>query len=481
MNLKAFISIVLFSTISFGLFAQSIPNSSFENWAQLTYFEEPDQFNTSNPLSYSTTNSANVTKTTDAHSGSFAARLETISTGNGILPGAVFIGQLGEETISGGIPFAERPDSVKGFAKYNVADLDTANVAVLFKKFGAPIGLCFIQFTGTQNNWEEFSAPVTWLIPVISPDTLATVIVSSTIFADPISSSTITVDDIHFIGANAPFPNGGFENWNEFSGEEADDWTSSNVFTLSTSGVSFTKTEDSFDGAFAAKLETKLTMFNDTLAVLTNGRFGDDGSFGGLPVSNNPDKLTGYYKYIPDGLDTAFLGMTLYRYNDNTGITSVLEETFIQLPPASEYTPFEIPVFYDQYPIADTVNIVFSAGNMDENSTNTGLGSILFIDALEISYKPLPTGIADKLTKDEFKVYPNPATENLNFEFTEAFQNDVNVTILNILGKTVLRKTINASQSQSFHFDVSWFDSGIYFYRLNTSGIEEFTGKFFVK
>ena len=480
MNLKAFIGILLFSAISFGLFAQSVPNSSFENWSEQTYYEEPDQFNTSNPLSYSTTTTANVTKTTDAHSGSFAARVETISTGDGVLPGALFIGQIGEETISGGIPFAERPDSVKGFAKYNVANLDTANVAVLFKKFGAPIGLCFIQFTGTQNNWEEFSAPVTWIVPVISPDSLATVVVSSTIFADPVPGSTISVDDIHFIGASTPYPNGGFENWNEFSGEKADDWTSSNVFTLSTSGASFTKTDDSFEGTFAAKLETKLTIFNDTLAVLTNGKIGNDGPFGGMPVSNNPEKLTGYYKYIPDGQDTAFAGITLFRYNDNTGITSVLEEAFIQLPPANEYTPFEIPVFYDQFPIADTVNIAFSARNIDEDA-QLGLGSILIIDALNISYKPPPTGIADKLTKDDFKVYPNPASENLNFEFTEAFQNNVNVTILNILGKTILQETISASRSQSFKLDVSKFESGIYFYRLNTLGVEEFTGKFFMK
>jgi hypothetical protein len=481
MKFKIIIPILLFCFVSADLIGQSIPNSSFENWTQQTYYEEPDQFNTSNPLSYSTTSAANVTKTTDAHSGSFAARMETIVTGDGVLPGAVFIGQIGEETISGGVPFSERPDSVKGFAKYNVANLDTANVVVLFKKMGVPIGLCFIQFTGTQNNWEEFSAPVTWLFPVVLPDTLATVVVSSAIFADPVPGSTITVDDIHFVGASTSFPNGGFENWNELSGEEADDWTSSNVFTLSVSGTSFTKTEDSFDGTFAAKLETNLTLFNDTLAVLTNGQFGDDGPFAGMPVSNNQDKLTGNYKYIPDGLDMAFVGMTLYRYNDNTGITSVLEEAFIQLPPASEYTPFEIPVFYDQSPIADTVNIVFSAGNMDENSTNTGLGSILFIDALEISYKPPPTGIASKLTKDEFKVYPNPTSENLNFEFTSAFQNDVEVTIMNILGKMVSMQTINASQSKLFYINVNNLENGIYFYRLKSYGVEEFTGKFFVR
>ena len=295
MNLKAFISILVFCTISFGLFAQSIPNNSFENWAQKTYYEEPEQFLTSNPLSYSTTNTANVIKTTDAHSGNFAAKLETIATGDGPVPGALFIGEIGETTINGGIPFAERPDSVKGFAKYSVPPLDTAYVAVLFKKFGAPLGICFIQFTGTQNSWEEFSAPVSWLVPVISPDSLATAIFSSTIFAEPVAGSTITVDDVHFIGSTTPYPNGGFENWNEFSGEEADDWSSSNVFTIGSSGTSVTKTEDSFDGTYAAKLESKLTMFNDTLGIITNGQFCDNGPFGGMPVSNIPQKLTGYY------------------------------------------------------------------------------------------------------------------------------------------------------------------------------------------
>ena len=131
--------------------------------------------------------------------------------------------------------------------------------------------------------------------------------------------------------------------------------------------------------------------------------------------------------------------------------------------------------------LAEKILPAFSAGNIDEDAQYLGLGSILIIDDLDISYKPPPTGIENKLTKDKFKVYPNPASEKLNFDFKDTFQNDVNVTILNILGKTVLQKTISASQSQSFSLDVSKFESGIYFYRIKTLGVEEFTGKFFVK
>jgi len=481
MTFKAFTTVFLFCAMTFSLFAQTIPNSSFENWSQQTYYEDLDQFTTTNPLSYVATEAANVTKTTDAHSGSFAARMETFGSSGEPVPGAVFIGQLGVGTINGGVPFVERPDSIKGFAKYSIENLDTAYVAVMFKLFGAPIGICLAQFTGTQNDWEEFSAPVSWLVPIISPDSMATAIVSSTIFGDPIVGSTITVDDVNFVGATTPYPNGGFEDWSEFSGEESDDWFSSNVFTLGSSGASVVKTEDSYNGTYAAKLESMLTIINDTLAFVSNGHMGDDGPIGGMPVDNIPDKLTGYYKYMPDGPDTALVGVTLYRYNDNTGVTTVLDEALLKLPAASEYTPFELTVFYDEYPIPDTANIIFSAGNIETDSSYYGLGSILFVDDLHITYKPPPTGIENKLSKDEYKTYPNPAIDKLNFEFTRAFQNDVDITILNLLGKTELKKTIFAHNSQSFSLDVSGLESGIYFYRLKTQGTKEFTGKFFVK
>ncbi len=481
MILKAFTTVLLFCAISFSLFAQSIPNGSFENWSQQTYYEDPDQFTSTNPLSYVATETANVTKTTDAHSGNFAAKMETIGSAGGPVFGAVFIGQLGESTINGGVPFVERPDSVKGFAKYNIESLDTAYVAVMFKLFGAPIGICMIQFIGSQNEWEEFSAPVSWLVPIISPDSMATGIVSSSLFAQPIIGSTITVDDVHFVGATTPYPNGGFEDWTEFAGEEPDEWFSSNVFTLGSSGASVVKTEDSYDGGLAVKLESMLTIIEDTLAFISNGQLGDDGPFGGMPVDNIPDKLTGYYKYMPDGPDSALVGVTLYRYNDNTGVTTVLDEAMLKLPAASEYTAFELPVLYNEYPIPDTANIAFSAVNIETDSSYYGLGSILFVDALEITYKPPPTGVENKLTKEEYKTYPNPAIDKLNFEFTEAFQNDVDITILNLLGKTEIQKTILAHKSQSFSMDVGKLESGIYFYRLKTLGTKELTGKFFVK
>lgn len=481
MNLKTFIGILLFSTISFGLFAQSIPNSSFENWGLQPSYEEPDQFSSSNPISVSTGNVANVNKTTDAHSGEFAVELETVSINGSNLLAGIYIGEVAadQQSIIGGVPYSQRPESVKGFVKYNIPENDTASFGVFFKKFGQPYGFGLIQFTGVQDTWEEFSVPILWLIPIISPDTLVTGMSSSSVFTEPQAGSTILFDDIQFIGASLPYPNAGFENWNEVLSEVEvpDDWFSSNAFNTEPSDIGVTKTEDSYEGDFAAKLENKITIWGDTLAVLTNGTFTENGVFGGMPVTKTPDKLTGHYKYSPVGPDSAIVSVTLFHHDEITGVTNELETTNMKLPAESEYSAFELSIPYNAYPLPNSVNISFFAGKTDGGA---GLGSTLFVDALQMTYKP--EGVEDNQIFAGYKVYPNPTTEKLFFEFKQNLNADFHVTILDLLGKTVLQKTEKAHHAQSFYIDVDNLENGIYFYRISTSlGGKEITGKFFVK
>ena len=181
--------------------------------------------------------------------------------------------------------------------------------------YGAPLGICFIPFTGTQNGYEEFSAPIQWLIPIISPDTIVTAIISSTLFNMPIPGSILTVDNIHFIGASTPYPNGDFENWVEYSAEEPDNWFTSNVFSFSVGETPVTKTDDSYEGNYAIRIENTLTLWDDTLGFITNGTFGEDGPIGGMPIDSIPDLLSGYYKYSPVGPDTAIAGISLFYYS----------------------------------------------------------------------------------------------------------------------------------------------------------------------
>lgn len=463
----------------FNIQSQSISNSGFENWSSVLHFENPEQYNSSNVFSYFANGSANVTKSTDAQSGNYALKVETIEVSSDTIEGAVLIGFIEEDNVSGGIPFTEKPDSIKGFAKYNVMNNDTSYVAVLFKKWGMPIGICFARFYGTQNSYLEFSAPVQWLT-IFSPDTIAVAILSSTIFSEAIPGSTITVDNISFVGASTPFPNGDFEDWEEFSSEEPDDWFTSNILSLAVGEIAVTKTTDSYEGTYAACIESTLTMFEDTLGLITNGALGEDGPIGGMPVDSTPDKLTGYYKYIPVGPDTALGGLMLYHYNENTGNTELLEEAIIKLPPVDEYTYFEVDVDYFSLPEPDTVNIAFASGNVDEENVYTGLGSVLFVDDLEITYKPNLVDVKKNEKKITHQVYPNPASNKIYIDFQDILKNNISVRVMNSKGTLVYQKKINPLTSKQLDISVNNFAPGLYFYTIESDS-NTYTGKFIVR
>lgn len=459
---------------SHNVYSQSISNAGFESWTYFQYFEEPDQFTSTNSFLVMAGLEPNVTKSTDAHSGSYALKLQSVETPEDTIFGAAFIGQIGENSIAGGLPFTQRPDSVTGYAKYDIQFGDTAYLAVLFKKFGAPLGICSLTFIGSKINYGYFTAPVNWFVPIISPDSLVAGFTSSTIDNTPMIGSTITFDDIAFVGASADFPNGGFENWSELGADEPNDWTTSNLFNISPGGAGVTKSSDSHSGSFAAQLESKITFNGDSITIITNGEFGDEGPIGGVPVNEFPKMVSGYYKYSPVGSDTALAGLWLYHYNSATGETETLHEMLIKLPATSTYTYFEIPVLYYDEPVPDTINISFAPSNYDGGFI--GLGSTLLIDDLEIAYQPFITG-RDENQIDDINVYPNPAKEKLYFS-GDFFNQLPEITINNLQGKIVYRSNGKSLSDQAV--DVSSFDTGIYFYKIKYHG-KNVSGKFIVQ
>lgn len=478
MKIKSLFLAIFVSLAGMQLFAQSIPNAGFENWTNQFYFEDPLQFETTNQLSFFGNGNANVVKTTDATSGSFALELTTIETQDGIIPGAAFIGEAGEGTFSGGMPYTSRPDAVTGSVKFNIQPFDTAYVAVVFKKFGVPLGYCLARFYGNQPDYQSFSESVNWLFPIISPDSMAVLLISSTFFAVPMVGSTITMDNIQFVGGSGPFPNGDFENWESFSSDEPDLWTSSNLFTLLVSGLSVLKSNDSHSGSWAAQIESKTTIWSDTLGFITNGEMGDEGPMGGMPVENIPNILSGYYKYSPIGSDSALAGMWLQRYNQNLGITEILDSAFVLLPAASSYTYFEVPVAYNIWPEPDTVTIAFGSGNFDSGNF-IGLGSTLWIDDLNITYKPSIVDVNENTDENPVELYPNPAHEKLFLAWKNIQNQEVNIELINSNGQTVISKSYKTGQIQA-ELNIEQLLPGIYFYQLRY-GDQLAKGKVIVK
>jgi len=137
---KILLSVILFLVVIVNVSAQQFTNASFENWSQQVQFDDPVPYITTNLHVYMANDSSNVKKSTDAHGGSYSAKLETVVVGPDTMSGGMFIGTPGFQTINGGTPLVTHPDSLKIWAKFNILPTDTANVVVMFKNNGAIIG-----------------------------------------------------------------------------------------------------------------------------------------------------------------------------------------------------------------------------------------------------------------------------------------------------------------------------------------------------
>lgn len=197
--------IVLFILFKQIIFAQTqIPNSGFENWTDSTHAVSWNSINqvVGNPPFSIYLQS--LKRTTDKHSGNYAAKLETvffplIST---TLPGFANLGSLDfmSQEISGGIPINAKPTRLKGWYKYNSVGGDTMLIAALLYKFNPTNGVAeeigyatFLSNT-TVNNYTKFEIDFTYDIDV-TPDTIDVVLLSSA-SESPKNGSKLFVDDL---------------------------------------------------------------------------------------------------------------------------------------------------------------------------------------------------------------------------------------------------------------------------------------------
>jgi hypothetical protein len=74
--------------------------------------------------------------------------------------------------------------------------------------------------------------------------------------------------------------------------------------------------------------------------------------------------------------------------------------------------------------------------------------------------------------KTSLTVYPNPATDNINFEFSLDKTSPVTVRVADVTGRTVLTKDLGkvSQGSQKVSLDVSSLKSGVYMIELNSDG-----------
>jgi hypothetical protein len=461
-------TLILLSSFAFG-YAQVIPNAGFETWSTVNFFEEPEPYSTTNSLSYMMGDTTAVTKSTDAYEGTYAARLETMAFGADTVTGLMMVGELRGQNIIGGVPFTARPTSLTGYVKYNLVGGDEFSVICIFTRQGLPLGSIQQYFSGTQENYTQISMPVDWVIPILTPDSLKVVISNTSTFVTGNVGSTVYLDHFQFVGTSQAFPNGEFENWTMLNGLEPDNWTTLNYIT-STSGTPYaTKTNEKHSGDWAIQIRNVTSFVGETIGYLTNGQFQGFNSIGGLGVDQNPSLVSGYYKYTAIGTDTAQAAITTYFYDVTGDSAIILEQQIINLPPAADYTYFEVPLLYNADPMVDTINISFAAGLMENGLTP---GSKLLLDDIAIDYYPVSVS-ENTAPENVFIVYPNPVRDHVSIRNKSADPFSGTITLFDNLDRQVYSGALTIPSGSGVSIRLPELGEGMYFYRIQNDRVEQ--------
>lgn len=183
-NIVTLVLLAIFSTVVFG---QSIPNNKFENWESFGGYENPENWDTPN-AEISLLGQATVSKSTDAYSGSFSAKLETKNLVLADAPGLITLADFSvdittlEFEFKGGLPLQENVARLSGMYKYSGAGSDSASVVIYnYKRDNEgiidTIGVG-IKSLGDADAWTSFTVQMEVLNSNI-PDTFNVIILSS--------------------------------------------------------------------------------------------------------------------------------------------------------------------------------------------------------------------------------------------------------------------------------------------------------------
>ncbi len=364
---------------------QNIPNRGFEQWETRQLFEQPRSWLTSDIMgAFAGDTSLVVKKSSDAHSGSYALYLENHMYGEEMIPGFVFCesrvtGDYPDMKFLGGFPYSEQPDSLTGYFKYKIEAGDTARIVVVFKKEGTIISESWFNLTGEQQTYQRIAFPLVAVTEV--PDTAIIGISAGTPWS-PVAGSYLYVDHLQFDQGTQTIPNGDFEEWDMITYQDPVGWESGNwVSALAGGDTMCYPTDDAHSGNYAMALKTLRVDFADqNIGIAATGKIGVGNISGGFPYDELPSVISGYYKYMPAGVDSAMIAVICSKWNDQTG-NREQQIRFFKLPPIPEYTYFSDTLYLDDMEV-DTVNIICLSNMALTGEGSNNPGSLLYVDDL---------------------------------------------------------------------------------------------------
>jgi hypothetical protein len=213
----------------------------------------------------------------------------------------------------------------------------------------------------------------------------------------------------------AQIPNAGFEAWDSLfliNNEKIYDptgWSTSNIELFELKQIQTVKmTTDAHAGNYAVKLTSAQDDQELQGTYLSSGKSigsgPNDPTTGKFPLNGRINGFEGYYKYIPNGIDSFRIFLALYRDGQFLG-----QSYMVMGAPADSYTKFSWPVnFPSSVPAPDSAKFIIEPSVYDDSE-----GSVLYIDDLNLTFG-FTMGIDEAQTALDLSVFPNPATDHIS-------------------------------------------------------------------
>ena len=247
-------------------------------------------------------------------------------------------------------------------------------------------------------------------------------------------------------------PNGGFETW---AAGDPTGWFTSNI---PSSITNITQTTPSHGGTFAVKGEVVTSPLGPWAPFLMS----TDMSGNGFAVTQAYSTLSFYYKTNLTGSDAFAVLVEMKDAGDNSvGIGGMVYTISV-----SSYTLASIPIYYTgTNPVECTIEFAV----FDTSGGQGTLGNYFIVD--DVGLSGLASVNENVSAISIANVYPNPANHSASVQYHLGSKSDVQIQVLNMLGKTVREMTL-PEQSAGKHetdFDVSAFPAGFYLVRMKTN------------
>jgi hypothetical protein len=295
------------------------------------------------------------------------------------------------------------------------------------------------------------------------------------------------------VSAQAPMvvPNGTMEAWSSAIGEPQGptSWVTANVFAApaisASNPTSCTQYTPPFSGTFAAQIKTVVLTTNpaypgipDTAGVMMLGKvvFTTPYLLAGVPYTDRPNALSFASIYTPVGADSAFVAVSLTKWDAVNAVRKVIAQNYNDIGPSTGYNFQSISLTYvDMVTIPDTLQLAFYSSFASSGSkairAKARPGSTLVVDGVTLSGF---MGIQEYKNVVSVSSYPNPASTVLNL-VTDSRKVDF-LNVYDITGQLVDKLAISNDHTL---LNTAVYSPGIYIYcAVNRGGETLARGKF---